>query len=64
MSCVGHERRGLSPIRTLERRDLAEVARLHAGAADAAPSPVRWEGLAAFFERTLLDHPWADAEIQ
>jgi len=63
MSCVGHERRGLSPIRTLERRDLAEVARLHAGAADAAPSPVRWEGLAAFFERTLLDHPWADAEI-
>ena len=63
MSCAGHKRRGVSPVRTLERRDLGEVARLHAGAADAAPIPAHWERLAAFFERTLLDHPWADPEI-
>jgi hypothetical protein len=63
MSCAGHKRRSVSPIRTLERQDLGEVARLHAGAGDGAPIPARWERLAAFFERTLLDHPWADAEI-
>lgn len=48
----------MSPIRSLERQDLGEVARLHAG-----PDQARLERLVAFFERTLLDHPWADAEI-
>jgi len=53
----------VSPIRALERRDLGEVARLHAGAADADPIPARSERLAGLFERTLFDHPWADPEI-
>ena len=57
MSVAGPELT-VSPIRELERRDLAEVARLHA---DAGEGYV--EGLLAFFERTLLDHPWADDEI-
>jgi plasmid stabilization system protein ParE len=50
----------VSPIRELERRDLADVARLHADAG--APAGERYaERLLAFFERTLLDHPWADS---
>lgn len=63
MSCAWHKRRGVSPIRNLERRDLDEVARLHAGAAGMAQNQAHNERLAAFFERTLLDHPWADSEI-
>jgi hypothetical protein len=53
----------MSPIRSLERRDLGEVASLHAGAADMAQDRAYVDRLAAFFERTLFDHPWADAEI-
>lgn len=49
----------MSPIRDLERRDLLDVARLHAGEAS---DQAHVERLRAFFERTLLDHPWADAE--
>lgn len=52
----------MSPIRNLERRDLGEVARLHTGAAGTSEE-AHAERLAAFFGRTLLDHPWADAEI-
>jgi hypothetical protein len=53
----------MSPIRSLERRDLLEVARLHAGAANMAQDQAYVDRLARFFERTLFDHPWADAEI-
>lgn len=49
-------------IRPFARNDAPAVARLYelvvrSGAASPPP------GLAAYFERTLLDHPWADAEI-
>jgi hypothetical protein len=53
----------VSPIRSLERRDLTEVARLHAGAAGRASDQAYVERLVGFFERTLFDNPWADAEI-
>jgi hypothetical protein len=54
--------RGVSRIRPVEREDLAQVVELYertmrSGRRTAAP------GLAAYFERTLLDHPWADPEI-
>lgn len=52
----------MSPIRTLERGDLPEVAKLYelvarSGRSDPPP------GLAPYFERTLLDQPWADPDI-
>jgi len=53
----------MSPIRRLERRDLGEVARLHADAANMAQDQAYVDRLVGFFERTLFDHPWADAEI-
>jgi hypothetical protein len=52
----------VSAIRPLERSDLPTVARLYervlrSGGNDAPP------GLADYFARTLLDHPWADPEL-
>jgi len=50
----------LSPIRPLEREDLPQVVRLYEQIMrGGVPQP----GLVGFFERTLLDHPWADPEI-
>jgi hypothetical protein len=52
----------VSVIRPLERNDLPQVADLYESVSrsgsDSAPA-----GLAGYFERTLLDHPWADPEI-
>lgn len=52
----------MSGIRALTRDDLPQVAELYergmrSGRRDPPP------GLAPYFERTLLDHPWVDAEI-
>jgi hypothetical protein len=49
-------------MRPLERRDLPQVANLYelvvrSGSRNAPP------GLAAYFEETLLEHPWVDPEI-
>jgi hypothetical protein len=52
----------VSGIRPLERADIGAVARLHAGA-QPNPAPGAVERLASFFERTLVDSPWADPEI-
>ena len=52
----------MSAIRPLERADLPQVVSLYehvARSGSRTPPP----GLAAYFERTFLDHPWADAEI-
>ena len=50
----------MSAIRPLEREDLPEVVRLYEQIMrDGEPAP----HLVGFFERTLLDHPWADPEI-
>jgi hypothetical protein len=52
----------VSQIRPLEREDLAQVASLYERSmrsGGAAPPP----RLAAYFERTLLDQPWADPEL-
>ena len=50
----------MSGIRALEREDLPQVARLYelimrSGVEEKTPPD-----LAAFFEKTLLDQPWAD----
>jgi hypothetical protein len=61
---AGRVRRALipSPIRPLEREDIPAVARLYQlvmrGGAGEPPG-----FLAPFFERTLLDQPWADPTI-
>jgi len=52
----------VSSIRPLERADLGGVTELfertvRSGRSEPPP------GLAGYFERTLLDHPWADSEI-
>jgi hypothetical protein len=52
----------MSSIRPLERADVEAVARLHAQA-QPAPAPGAADRLASFFERTLVDSPWADPEI-
>ena len=52
----------MSGIRPLERADIGDVARLHADA-QPSPAPGAVERLASFFERTLVDSPWADPEI-
>jgi hypothetical protein len=49
-------------IRPLERRDLAEVARLFQLVMRQG-EPLHEVERVGFFERTLLDHPWADPEI-
>jgi len=51
-----------SHIRPLERGDLPAVAAVYEAVARSGSSPPP-SGLAAHFERTLLDHPWADTEI-
>jgi hypothetical protein len=49
-------------IRPLERNDLPQVASLYE-AVSRSGSGLAPQGLAGYFERTLLDHPWADPEI-
>jgi len=52
----------MSPIRPLERADLPQVAALYelvARSGRPTPPPL----LGAYFERVLLDHPWADSDI-
>jgi hypothetical protein len=59
---VGATLPDLSQIRTLEREDLARVAALYERtmrSGNVTPP----SGLVAYFERTLLHHPWADAEV-
>jgi hypothetical protein len=52
----------VSQIRPLERADLPRVTALYERTMrSGATTPAA--GLAAYFERTLLDHPWADAEV-
>ena len=52
----------MSVIRPLERDDLPQVAILYESVSrSGSTTPPR--GLAGYFERTLLDHPWADPEI-
>jgi GNAT superfamily N-acetyltransferase len=52
----------VTPIRPLERGDLDAVARLfELVARSGTESPPA--GLAAEFERTVLDHPWVDPEL-
>ena len=52
----------MSEIRPLERVDLAQVVSLyeHVARSGSRTAP---PGLALYFERTFLDHPWADDEI-
>lgn len=50
-------------IRPLERADLRSVAALFRETFQVGPRHTE-PALAAFFERTLLDHPWADPEIR
>jgi hypothetical protein len=52
----------VSGVRQVERADLQQVAGLYERTVRSGrptPSP----GLVSYFERTLLDHPWADPEI-
>jgi GNAT superfamily N-acetyltransferase len=49
-------------IRALEREDLPQIAGVYelvVRSGSTTPAP----GLAAYFERTVLDHPWEDPEI-
>ena len=52
----------MSTIRPLERADLPQVVSLyeHVARSGSRTAP---PGLADYFERTFLDHPWADSEI-
>jgi hypothetical protein len=52
----------MSVIRALRRDDIPSVASLYEAIARSG-SDVPAQGLASYFERTLLDHPWADPEI-
>jgi hypothetical protein len=49
-------------IRPLERDDLPQVASLYEAVSRSGSGPPP-QGLASYFERTLLDHPWVDQEI-
>lgn len=51
-----------TPIRPLERADLPRVCELYEVAARSG-APEAPAGLAGYFARTLLDHPWVDPEI-
>jgi plasmid stabilization system protein ParE len=53
----------MSSIRSFERSDLEAVALLHAHEEGPRPDDARVEAFRSFFERTLLDQPWADPEI-
>jgi hypothetical protein len=52
----------MSAIRPLERADLPQVVSLyeHVARSGSRTAP---SGLADYFERTFLDHPWADPEL-
>jgi hypothetical protein len=52
----------VSVIRPLEWDDLPQVASLYESVSRSG-SAMPPRGLASYFERTLLDHPWADPEI-
>jgi hypothetical protein len=52
----------MSGIRPVERDDLPRVVELYERAMRSGEPPAP-PGLASYFERTLLDHPWADPEI-
>jgi hypothetical protein len=52
----------MADIRPLERDDLPHVASLYERVARSG-SHTAPPGLVEYFERTLLDHPWADDEI-
>jgi hypothetical protein len=52
----------VSVIRPLERDDIPQVTSLYE-AVSRSGSNVPPHGLASYFERTLLDHPWSDPEI-
>jgi hypothetical protein len=52
----------VSVIRPLQRDDVPAVASLYESISRSG-SGVAPQGLAGYFERTLLDHPWADPEI-
>jgi hypothetical protein len=52
----------VSVIRPLKRDDFPKVASLYE-AISRSGSGMPPQGLASYFERTLLDHPWADPEI-
>lgn len=52
----------MTSIRPLQRQDIPQVASLYESvmrSGSRTPAPQ----LGAYFERTLLDHPWADAEV-
>jgi hypothetical protein len=53
----------VSAIRSFERRDLEQVAALHASDGNLGRDDERIQRFASFFERTLLDHPWTDDEV-
>jgi hypothetical protein len=52
----------VSILRPLERDDLPQVASLYESVSRSG-SAMPPRGLAGYFERTLLDHPWVDPEI-
>jgi hypothetical protein len=54
---------GGAAVRPLERADLRPVAALFRETFEVGPRHTE-PALAAFFERTLLDQPWADPEIR
>jgi hypothetical protein len=60
---VGGSLSETTTVRPLERPDLPAVARLFRETFASGPRHTE-PALAAFFERTLLDHPWTDPEIR
>ncbi len=52
----------MTGIRALEREDLPGVAALYASVMRVG-RPTSLSALSTYLERTLLDHPWADADI-
>lgn len=52
----------MSSIRALQREDIPQVASLYESVMRSG-SPAPPARLGAYFERTFLDHPWADASI-
>jgi hypothetical protein len=52
----------VSNIRAAKREDLGQVIELYERTMRSG-RPVPPPGLASYFERTLLDHPWADPDI-
>jgi hypothetical protein len=52
----------MSGIRPLAREDLLQVASLYESISRSG-SGMPPQGLASYFERTLLDHPWIDPDI-